>query len=442
MEMSLALFGPGKDNLTVYAYGVALTSASSPYSGATITARSINATLVSNSVDTKEASVITDTQATLTDQIQNEPSLCVGYGSLGMIYPSSDGTNNQLHFTVVTGSSATIVPITSTTPAAGTVYTFNDYQCWYDTVGIYYVAWTTTTAVTSGGSTTYTDSAVSVQAVNATTAKTMWTNQASVQLTDPDSSSSGSTGLAAGGSSSYNSSTVYLAYFVVTGTGASAVTTISLTSIAVSSTAGTVNTTKSAITTNTASASYAPAGIVSSTYMNGLVISGGTSSSGIYQFYNISNGALGTSAVVSASPSSYTTLSPGQDPNKAVRGWTSGSGCGIAAMFQTSGSLSYVYQTSYPNGTINATITIGTVQVPDSTFTSYSPASFFVDPNGALWFGYTQFDESGSSSTEGNAIQGYLGKLVAQVYSSSNTGNALISLFTLLWIVMGSLWVF
>jgi len=275
----LAVFGPGINNSTVYAYGVALTGTSSPYTGATVTARSINATLVSNATDTKEASVITDTQATFTDKIKDTPSVCVGYGSLGIVYTGSDGTNDQLHFALATGSTATTVAITSATPPSSTVYSFLDHQCWYDPVGIYYVAWTTLTATTSGGSTTYTETAVSVQGINSTTIKTIWSKESSVALTNPSSSGSGYgvTNLVAGGSNSTNSSTVYLAYLVLP-TGASASTasetaTLSLTPITVTASSGSVGTTKSAITTSnpaatvgssTFSYTYAPAGIVSS----------------------------------------------------------------------------------------------------------------------------------------------------------------------------------
>ena len=104
--------------------------------------------------------------------------------------------------------------------------------------------------------------------------------------------------------------------------------------------------------------------------------------------------------------------------------------------------LQYVYQTAYLNGTVNSTTTVGSVTVYDSDFTPYYPASFFVDPNGALWFGYTLYDTS-SGSTQNNAIQGYIGKLVAQTFSSfTSSGNILISFITLLFVVMGSLWAF
>ena len=248
----LALFGPGADNTTVYAYGVAYTGSSSPYTGATITSRSINASLVSGSSDTKEASVITDLQATLTDTIQDTPFLCTGSGSLGMVYMGKDGSsNNQLHFAVVTGATVTTVTITSLTPASGTVYYFYDHQCWYDPVGTYYVAWTTQTAVTSGGTTTYTETAVNVQAVNATTVKALWSSAVSVTLTNPSDTGGGFTAMVAGGSGTSNVSSVYLAYVVGASTKSTSTTTgtISLTSVTVSSTAGTINTTKSAITT-------------------------------------------------------------------------------------------------------------------------------------------------------------------------------------------------
>ena len=249
------------------------------------------------------------------------------------------------------------------------------------------------------------------------------------------------TALVAGGSNSSNSSTVYLAYIVASGTTyatAYQTATISLTPVAVSSTTGTVGTTKSAIVTTSSTATYAPDGIVSSDYLNGLVISS-SSTAETYLFYNISNGTLGSSAIVS-NPSGYTALTLGEGSQYGASGWTSGNGYGIAFIFQTDGSLSYVYQTSYQNGTINATTSLGTVGVPSSGFTSTYPAGFFVDPNGALWFGYTQFDKTSSSSTQGNAHP----RISWQTCCPSllTPGNSLISLFTLLCVVMGSLWVF
>jgi len=255
----------------------------------------------------------------------------------------------------------------------------------------------------------------------------------------------------AGGSNSTNSSTVYLAYLVLP-TGASASTaTLSLTPITVTASSGSVGTTKSAITTSnptatvgssTFSYTYAPAGIVSSNYINGLVISLSNSSSStnseIYLFYNISNGTLQTSTFVSVFLG-YTALTSGEGSQFGAMGWTSGQGYGIAFIFQTSGSLSYVYETFYQNGTANVTIPVGTVPVTSSDFTSSFPANFFVDANGALWFGYTLVDDSSAASdaTVNKAIQGYLGKLVAQTYASSAAGilkTCLALLFIILFV--------
>jgi hypothetical protein len=258
----------------------------------------------------------------------------------------------------------------------------------------------------------------------------------------------------AGGSNSTNSSTVYLAYLVlptgVSASTASQTATLSLTPITVTASSGSVGTTKSAITTNnptatvgssTFSYTYAPAGIVSSNYINGLVISlsnSSTSDSETYLFYNISNGTLQTSTFVS-DPSGYTALISGEGSQFGAMGWTSGQGYGIAFIFQTSGSLSYVYQTFYQNGTANVTIPVGTVPVTSSDFTSSFPANFFVDANGALWFGYTLVDDSSTANdaTVNKAIQGYLGKLVAQTYGSSAAGilkTCVTLLFTILFV--------
>jgi len=75
-----------------------------------------------------------------------------------------------------------------------------------------------------------------------------------------------------------------------------------------------------------------------------------------------------------------------------------------------------------------------TPSLSDTTGFSYTtPGTFFVDCNGGLWFGYTLYDTNSADSTStpetyGNAVTGYLGLLVSNIYSIPTTSfGSLIS---------------
>jgi hypothetical protein len=450
------MFGPGATNDTSYVYGYILSSPSTVQQITKIVKRTVNNTIAGNSSDTTEASIqVADAVISSSIVSASTPAFAVGPGYLAILSQGSDGTNNQVWITLLTGSSPSTTKVTSITDIVSatqsvnqgcTTTTFTLGNVWYDIgAGAFFYTYSKKVATYTGAAANANCGSTSPTYVNTiylggifatSTATAYWPSPLALTPATPANAPSYIMG---GGDNWLNSSNIYVVYkdtTVSTGgaNSATGITYSSKTTKANTTTAGgsftalvsdTITGTPS--TTTLYTSTYYPSGVWSSNYTFGIVVQNystsattsqqtATTSTPTYTITNYLNSTL-TATDSGISYSSATGIN-------SLWGWPLSTGYTLVASWQTatSGLNAYTWGTFYGNGTVNMTATtLGSVQ---------GPVSFYEDVNGTQWIGWTDYDTSANSPVMTTA--GYLAKLQGQlnVASGANILSAL-SVFAL-----------
>jgi hypothetical protein len=460
-----AVFGPGSTNATVFAYGWTLASTTSISS---VVSRTLNATLLSNgTADTTEYSIIgSDVAYSTAITIQSgSVQTAVGLGTFALAYAAADSTGcGQVYVAIFTGGTAapTTKAITSNAcnhcTSTGTATTGAGYANIVNNVfyenSTFYVSYTTTvytekstTATTSGCSTGSTfPSAVATSTSNTVVevdaqvfsylqgvstsgtlkwaaAATIYTGTASTSGNLPSPQASAI--MASCGQGNYTNSTNFLCAYTVT-------TAVSYIPVVVST--GTAGTASPIATSTIVGANYPQtintytvAGFVHSQYQQGILLnnlatsySAANTVSGTVntlQLYNLTSGASSTTGAtaggIATVPAITNTYASGQYSGMGI---ANSMGWGLIDTYSSaSGAYASEYSTWLANGTANVS------KVSFSTGAVSVAPSVFVDANGALWAGAYSLDITPTIPT---LTTGYLGKLAAQLYSSSTSSMA------------------
>jgi hypothetical protein len=441
--LTKAIFGPGTDNTTSWAYGV--TYSSSQITG--LVARKINNTMATSGNDTAGTELsVTGTDAaaaSLTIAINYPPALAVGNGYLAAVSSQTSASTQSLVISVwAAGATAATSTTIVTAAAADTSTATTDYSVasvWYED-GYFYVLYTLIAGSGTSSVTTWTETGIYLQAIGASNASKLYTAPQAVasSLTATLSAAPRSTGatasMAKGGPSNYTMSTwVYVVYKagskiigvpVNRSSGAASSSTNTLTTdVAWATTTGlqmftpagvwyTGNGTYGALISNQ---SQAAAATQPSTYTYSLTSCNGSTcaDSGMGVF---SSAATGSSNMI------YGVGVPTNTTGYTIVAWYTTTTSGTTGF----SSLSF---NSTGSATATSTTALGTLQ---------GGANFFRDSINNFWLGYWVADTANSNTV----YSGYLGEVKLTLISSTTFGNALASFLGLLTLLLASLLAF
>jgi len=467
IPFSNVIFGPGATNDTSYVYGYSTTTASSQVSITTLVVRTLNNTIVAYGNDSTNVQPFTkSTTKTSPSILATEVTYAVAPGYLAFLTYGTDSTSNQqVYYTLVSGSTATPVKVTSITDVvAGTSLTAGQFctsttvglgNIWYDqgSKAFFYTYWVSkatdaTAATASGGTGTCGGSPATVNTIyvsgvylNGTAAIT--TPLALATVTPANDISN----LVSGPDNYLNATNIYVVYKDAdksTGGANSAEGVIYQQKIAksASATAGTFSALVSDTITGTISGSTASTSVVTvtntplsvwaSNFTYGIAIANKTETQTSTQYpsttgtvvYTVSN-YLNSTLTWADSGITYSSATA----VGALYGWQLNTGYTLVASWLSSSTstpqytIAYTWGTFYANGTVNATAsTLGSVQ---------GPVSFYEDVNGTNWIGWTDVETANTAETMTYA--GYLGKLQGQlnVPSGASILSAISAFFAL-----------
>ena len=432
------IFGAGASNDTSYVYGIVTDSSTDMVTK--IVKRTVNNTIVGWLNDTVEASVIATDSAITTTIVADSGAYtaATGPGYLALLTQGSDGTNNQVYVTILSGTSPSstkitstldIVTATTTTTQGCTTTTYGIGNIWYDKAAgaFFYTYWklveSETAPAAAGDACTTTPAASSPTVytiglggiyVNGTA---YWTAPLSLATATAANAVSNVIG---GPDNWLNATNIFVIYLdstaAGTGTGATGVTYSSKTTKAITTTTGG---SFSALATNSISGTvgdaayvetqFTPAAVWASNFTYGITVSNYTQSGATpAESYTYTNYLNGTATATDSGLSSSSAVAAG-----AFYGWQLNTGFTLVASFETATSVAWVAGTWYANGTVNATAT--------TIATLVSPVSFYEDVNGTNWVGWTDYDTSANALT----YAGYLAKFQGQL--NVPTGASILS---------------
>jgi len=363
-----------------------------------IVRRNINTTTLANTTSnvTTEPFVITQ-DFTYTQSITVGGSF-VMFGGVGLLAFAGDPTDGNGHQQVVVNlmtensTSPTSVTLTSNTNS-NIAYNLKGGSCGWWQSGYFYLVYVTTTSGSETG--------LSLQAV-ATNGSTLY--KSPISVVNYTNANIGSSQPICGPSSESNSPYLYIAYKDTT-LGQIIQYKID------PSFGGIVNITN--LTTDTTHTTYYPVGIISTNSITGTLVSNARE---LLACYNETN-------TLTSIP---LTVPTGYQPSAAN------------GLRYLDGFAIIQPMTSNDNPTIWSMMSFN----PDGTTRSIQAlvgftegnANAFVDVNGSIWFGYMSYDYD-----TGYTLEGYLGQLLG---TPSFSGRALASLFTFIFFVVASLFVF
>ena len=415
IQLYFAFYGAGTSNDTIYAWGVALSydSSSGLYSMASITKRTINATIAAEGTDTSLACVAAADAVITVSDISFSPlyayATAAGGNYVAAAWIADSGTTQVVKVAVIAANTS-VLKTTTVKTASATVSTVNYAigNMWYED-GYFYLIWAQQD--TSGSSTT--ENILYLNAVNAFNGSLLYTTEVTVATGLGVSASS--PGRIASSARAAGSSNTYSDYVLVSYKSSAN----ELKFVKVNRTAGTVASTET-LKTDDSSNTYTPVGFISSLYTYAVVVS--TTNSDTSTTYNLTaffNGSTTESTL------SLTFTDISLFP-QLMYGGQYFTGYYVVAYWRTSsGWFRHAFQTYYANGTVNTTqTTIGDIAIesPDSP-----PTRIFTDTNGAVWFGYNIFD-----TDTGFITRGYVGKLFAQTKEGSILINFVVFLCTVM----------